>query len=77
MHGPVTQGDLLRALGIETRAAALKARATPAQAEAVDGALRRLAGDEPGEMGELFKAMAVTDPTLGPPPGFSPPAHER
>jgi SAM-dependent MidA family methyltransferase len=77
VHGPVTQGDLLRALGIETRAAALGARATPAQAEAVDGALRRLAGDGPGEMGELFKAMAVTDPTLGPPPGFLPPAHER
>jgi hypothetical protein len=28
-------------------------------------------------MGELFKVMAVTDPTLGPPPGFSPQAQER
>jgi NADH dehydrogenase [ubiquinone] 1 alpha subcomplex assembly factor 7 len=76
-YEPVTLGDFLRALGIETRAAALKARATPPQVAAIESGLRRLTGDGSGEMGELFKVMAVTDPTLGPPPGFSPQAQER
>ena len=73
VHGPVTQGGFLRALGIEARAAALKARATPAQATAIDSALQRLAGDRPEDMGGLFKAMAVTGPAAGQPPGFPPP----
>jgi SAM-dependent MidA family methyltransferase len=38
-YGPMTQGDLLRALGIEARAAALARRATPAQGAAILGAL--------------------------------------
>lgn len=73
VHGPVTQGGFLRSLGIEARAAALKRRATPTQAAAIDSALQRLAGDRAEDMGDLFKAMAVTGPAAGPPPGFPPP----
>jgi SAM-dependent MidA family methyltransferase len=70
VHGPVAQGDFLGALGIAPRAAALKRRATPEQADAIDAAVARLAGRGDGEMGELFKALALTDPKLGALPGF-------
>ncbi len=73
VHGPVPQGAFLRALGIEARAAALKARATPAQAADIDAALDRLAGsgtpERPG-MGQLFKALCIAAPGLPVPPGF-------
>jgi SAM-dependent MidA family methyltransferase len=69
-HGPVTQGAFLRRLGIETRAARLRVTATAAQAADVDAALARLTGTGQDAMGELFKAMAFTDPRLGPLPGF-------
>lgn len=68
--GPVTQGDLLSALGIRARAAALKALATPAQAADIDAALDRLTGDS--GMGRLFKAVAATAPGLPAPAGFGP-----
>jgi NADH dehydrogenase [ubiquinone] 1 alpha subcomplex assembly factor 7 len=70
VHGPVTQGAFLRRLGIEARAATLRAAATAAQAADVDAALARLTGSGPGAMGELFKAIAFADPGLGPLPGF-------
>lgn len=66
VHGPVEQGDFLRALGVEARAAALR----PRGGAAVDAALRRLTA--PDAMGSLFKVIAVTHPDLAPPPGFSP-----
>jgi len=69
-HGPVTQGDFLRRLGIEKRAATLKANAAPAKAAEIDHALTRLTGTSPGTMGELFKALAVADPKLDTLPGF-------
>ncbi len=57
--GTVTQGDFLRALGIETRAAQLAA-ASPQHAGAVRLACERLvAGDQ---MGELFKVMGLAAP---------------
>jgi SAM-dependent MidA family methyltransferase len=71
LHGPVTQGDYLRALGIETRARRLKSAATLEQATAIDAALARLAGEGEGEMGALFKAMAISDPRLGSLAGFA------
>ncbi len=55
--GPAGQGDFLRALGIEARAAALKRRATRAQAAAIDAAVARLTE---GTMGSVFKVMALT-----------------
>jgi len=67
--GPTPQGTFLRRLGIETRAARLKA-ASPARAAEIDAALDRLAGAGPGRMGELFKVIAITDPRLPAPPGF-------
>jgi SAM-dependent MidA family methyltransferase len=73
VHGPVAQGAFLRALGIETRAAVLKRRTTPEQAQAVDDALARLTGAGEGGMGKLFKAICFADPALSPPPGFPAP----
>ena len=68
--GPITQGQLLRRLGIETRAAKLKARATREAATAIDVAFARLTGHGPGEMGGLFKAAAFAHPKVGVPPAF-------
>ncbi len=67
-HGPLPQGEFLKQLGIGERAAALRAGATPAQAAAIDAALARLTG--PDQMGTLFKALAITAPGFGTPPGF-------
>jgi NADH dehydrogenase [ubiquinone] 1 alpha subcomplex assembly factor 7 len=70
VYGPVAQGEFLRRLGIEARAAALRAAATATQAADIDAALARLAGAGPDTMGELFKAIAFADPRLGALPGF-------
>jgi NADH dehydrogenase [ubiquinone] 1 alpha subcomplex assembly factor 7 len=67
-HGPLSQGEFLRRLGIEARAARLQQAATPRQAGNIDAALTRLTA--PDQMGELFKVLALTDPGLGLPPGF-------
>jgi NADH dehydrogenase [ubiquinone] 1 alpha subcomplex assembly factor 7 len=56
--GPLEQGDFLRRLGIEHRAAKLKADASPAVAVDIDAALARLTGSGPSQMGALFKAAA-------------------
>jgi NADH dehydrogenase [ubiquinone] 1 alpha subcomplex assembly factor 7 len=71
VHGPVGQGAFLRGLGIGERAARLKSRATPAQAADIDQALRRLTSPGPDGMGELFKALCVSDPGLAHVPGFA------
>jgi SAM-dependent MidA family methyltransferase len=68
--GPVSQGQFLRRLGIEARAAALKARAAPAVAADIDSALARLTGGGRTGMGELFKAVAFAHRSVGTPPGF-------
>ena len=54
------------------RAAILKRRATPAQAEAIDAALARLVDPGPEAMGGLFKAIGFAHPALPPLPGFPP-----
>ena len=69
VHGPVTQGAFLRALGIEARTAALKAEATAGQAEAIVTGGRRLIDE--AEMGNLFKVLALCAPDLPPPDGFA------
>jgi SAM-dependent MidA family methyltransferase len=66
--GPVGQGVWLTRLGIAARAEQLKARATPAQRAAIDAALVRLTS--PGQMGALFKVMALTAPGWPAPAGF-------
>ncbi|MBX7539479.1 class I SAM-dependent methyltransferase [Qipengyuania sphaerica] len=52
-----TQGDWLRAMGIDLRAQALSQR-SPERAEEIAAAHARLTGTE--AMGELFKVMAIT-----------------
>ncbi len=71
--GPITQGALLHALGLDARIETL-ARARPDRAEDLRAAGRRLAGSGEGEMGDLFKALAVTGPGMGPPAGFDMPS---
>jgi NADH dehydrogenase [ubiquinone] 1 alpha subcomplex assembly factor 7 len=70
IHGPIRQRDLLVRLGIEKRAAALKAHASPDQATDIESAFSRLIGGGAKGMGELFKAAAFAPPNLGPLPGF-------
>ncbi|WP_420394554.1 SAM-dependent methyltransferase [Acuticoccus sp.] len=70
VHGPVGQGDLLLALGLLERAGALGAAAGEVERSALTAAVRRLAGDGEGEMGALFKALALTG-RPEPPPGFA------
>ena len=67
VHGPVTQGRWLRAMGIDLRTAALS-RSAPGQAEALGAARDRLV--EPDRMGELFKVLALTAPGWAAPAGF-------
>jgi NADH dehydrogenase [ubiquinone] 1 alpha subcomplex assembly factor 7 len=68
--GPREQADFLRRLGIETRAAALKAQALPAAAADIDTSLARLTGHGRTGMGMLFKVAAYAHANLGTPPGF-------
>ena len=70
VYGPIDQGDFLRAIGIDLRTKALAERATLDHAEEFERARARLVGKGQGEMGALFKTMAVTDRRLRPPPGF-------
>ena len=64
VHGPVTQGDFLKRLGIEARAAGLMAKASPEVASDIAGALKRLTDSGRGGMGSMFKAVAISDPRL-------------
>ncbi len=68
--GPITQGEFLRRLGIEARAARLKQNATAKTAAEIDAALARLTGSGRNEMGRLFKAVALADSPFGAVPGF-------
>ena len=68
VHGPVTQGEWLKAMGIDVRAAGL-ARAAPARAEEIEAARARLT--EPEQMGSLFKVMALVAPDWPEPAGFA------
>jgi NADH dehydrogenase [ubiquinone] 1 alpha subcomplex assembly factor 7 len=74
VHGPIPQGEWLARLGIHERAAKLRRYAGCDQRAAIDAAVLRLAGGShrPGatDMARLFKALAVTQPELGVPPGF-------
>jgi NADH dehydrogenase [ubiquinone] 1 alpha subcomplex assembly factor 7 len=76
-YGPVEQGEFLRRLGIEHRAAALRSSAPPTKTMEIDRALHRLTGDTGRGMGNLFKAMAFGHSKLGPLPGFEPIAETK
>jgi NADH dehydrogenase [ubiquinone] 1 alpha subcomplex assembly factor 7 len=74
IHGPIRQRDLFLRLGIVQRATALKAHAAPDKAAEIDIALARLIAEGARGMGELFKAIAIAAPELGPLPGFEEPS---
>lgn len=70
-QGPVNQAEFLRAMGIETRAAALAKRADDRQKLDLASALARLTDVKNARaMGSLFKAIALRSPNLPPMPGF-------
>ncbi|MBB5050020.1 SAM-dependent MidA family methyltransferase [Rhodopseudomonas rhenobacensis] len=71
VHGPVTQGEFLRRLGIENRAVALMAKASLEVSEDVASALKRLVEGGRGGMGSMFKVMAVSEPDLAQIAGLS------
>ena len=64
VHGPVSQGEFLKHLGIETRAVTLMAKASHEVSEDISSALKRLTGGGRGGMGSMFKVLAVSDPRL-------------
>jgi SAM-dependent MidA family methyltransferase len=64
VHGPVTQGEFLKRLGIETRAHTLQAKTTPEVSADIAGALKRLTDSGRGGMGSMFKVVAITEPHL-------------
>jgi NADH dehydrogenase [ubiquinone] 1 alpha subcomplex assembly factor 7 len=69
--GPIDQHQFLQRLGIDTRAAKLKAgAASRAAAAEIDLALARLIGSGHTAMGTLFKVAGYAHPTLGVPPAF-------
>jgi NADH dehydrogenase [ubiquinone] 1 alpha subcomplex assembly factor 7 len=71
VHGPVTQGEFLKRLGIETRALTLMAKTTPDVSADISSALKRLTDSGRGGMGSMFKVMAVTEPNITLVAGFS------
>ncbi|MGB6541327.1 MAG: SAM-dependent methyltransferase [Xanthobacteraceae bacterium] len=72
-HGPLPQRELLGNLGINQRAARLKARASDEQTADIELALSRLTAAGPAGMGELFKGLAIADRRLDPIAGFTAP----
>jgi len=64
IHGPLTQGEFLIRLGIETRAVALMAKAPPDVSEDIASALKRLVGSGRDGMGTMFKVLGISDPQL-------------
>jgi NADH dehydrogenase [ubiquinone] 1 alpha subcomplex assembly factor 7 len=68
VSGVMTQGHFLNAMGIEARRERLSATATPQQKAEISTAVERLA--LPGQMGDLFKVMAVTGGLAGTPYPF-------
>lgn len=75
--GPIGQGRFLRHMGIEHRLAALLQSCgdDEKQAEELFSAYERLV--EPEQMGNIFKAMALTRTDVGEPVGFEPEPTEQ
>jgi len=69
-HGPVTQGEFLKRLGIETRAVTLMAKASHEVSEDISIALKRLIGSGRSGMGTMFKVLGISDPRLTALPGL-------
>lgn len=67
-HGPISQGEFLTMLGIDLRAKQLMIGKPPQIRTDVASAVRRLTASD--EMGELFKAIAITRDAAPKPAGF-------
>ncbi len=67
VSGPVAQGEWLEAMGIDLRAAAL-IKAAPEREAEIMAARDRLTAE--GQMGRLFRAMALVAPDWPEPAGF-------
>ncbi|MCZ4281862.1 SAM-dependent methyltransferase [Kiloniella laminariae] len=67
-HGPITQRDFLRALGIEQRAEMLRRSGSDSQVLDITAAEHRLTALD--QMGELFKVLALTSQGLPTPAAF-------
>ena len=67
IHGATSQSDFLIRLGAKVRAEKLQTVASPKQSDDIEAALQRLIGTsrKSGEMGDLFKVIAISsDPDL-------------
>jgi NADH dehydrogenase [ubiquinone] 1 alpha subcomplex assembly factor 7 len=64
VHGPVSQGEFLKRLGIEARAVTLMSKASHEVSEGIAEALQRLIGSGPSGMGSMFKVIGVSDPAI-------------
>ena len=71
VHGPLTQGAFLSAMGLAERAEMLERHADPSARADIGAAATRLAA--PSQMGQLFKVIAATHPNLPPPYPFQDP----
>ncbi|HVI91439.1 MAG TPA: class I SAM-dependent methyltransferase [Dongiaceae bacterium] len=67
--GPLGQGNFLRALGIETRAAMLSRNQDQATQQEIQTASHRLI--DATQMGTLFKVVAISSPTIAELAGFA------
>ena len=69
VHGPITQGAFLSAMGLAERAQVLKRHADSISHAEIDAATERLAAKS--QMGHLYKVLAATHPDLPPPYPFN------
>ena len=68
--GPITQAELLDRLGIDTRVETLIRKASPQQANDIRKARERLIDPTTTGMGQLFKALAISNNEWPTPAGF-------
>lgn len=62
-HGPVTQGHFLKSVGIETRLQTLLGHCTnSSDAKNLIRVYQRLVSEKKGNMGNIYKFMALTSP---------------
>lgn len=64
IHGPIEQGTFLNRLGIETRSLTLMKNSSHEESVAVAAALKRLTGKGRSGMGQLFKVLGISHPSI-------------
>jgi len=69
VYNLIPQGQFLQNLGINERAEILKKKASPGEKIEIEAGRRRLTGKE--EMGELFKVLMLSSPSLPRPEGLA------